>query len=282
MAQPDPMTEDPASSAKFAFRHRLSTRVWHWVNALTLLVLLMSGLTIFNAHPRLYWGEYGAANDPAWMAVGSSQKESYVRFGETRFDTRGWIGNWKDSEGKVQTWAFPESVTIPSTYNLADGRRWHFFFAWIFSLGLAFYMLRSLWNKHVARDLHMTRHDWSPKHILKEIWDHARLRFPKGEAALRYNSLQKLSYIGVIFMLLPLMIFTGITMSPGMDAAWPWLLDVFGGRQSARSLHFICAALLVLFVIVHLIMVLLAGPINHVRAMITGRYKLAAEGQSDG
>ena len=98
--------------------------------------------------------------------------------------------------------------------------------------------------------------------------------FPTGDAALRYNILQKLSYVGVIFVLLPLMVLTGLTMSPAMDAAWPWLLDLFGGRQSARSIHFICAALLLGFILVHLMMVLLAGPINEIRSMITGRFRV--------
>ena len=95
-----------------------------------------------------------------------------------------------------------------------------------------------------------------------------------GEKARRYNVLQKLSYIGVIFGLLPAMVLTGLTMSPGMDAAWPWLLDLFGGRQSARSIHFICASLLVAFILVHLLMVVLAGPLNELRSIITGWYRL--------
>ena len=113
-----------------------------------------------------------------------------------------------------------------------------------------------------------------PAPIWRDIKDHARLRFPTGLAALRYNVLQKASYIGVIFVLLPMIILTGLTMSPGMDAAWPWLVDLFGGRQSARSIHFIVAWLLVAFFLVHILMVLLAGPINELRAMITGWYRV--------
>jgi thiosulfate reductase cytochrome b subunit len=101
-----------------------------------------------------------------------------------------------------------------------------------------------------------------------------RLRFPTGAEALRYNVLQKGSYIFVIFIALPLMILTGLTMSPGWDAGAPWLLDLFGGRQSARSIHFICAWTLVAFFLVHMVMVVLAGPVNEVRSMITGRYRL--------
>ena len=145
-------------------------------------------------------------------------------------------------------------------------------------------MIASLINRHVQRDLHIRKEEWRPGHIWQDIKDHARLRFPKGEAALRYNFLQKLSYIGVIFVLLPLVVLTGMTMSPNLNGGLTILLDLFGGRQSARSLHFIAAFLLVLFFIVHIAMVLLAGPINEVRSMITGKYRItpADEGQDEG
>jgi thiosulfate reductase cytochrome b subunit len=110
--------------------------------------------------------------------------------------------------------------------------------------------------------------------VLHDIGEHLRLRFPRGEAARHYNVLQKLAYLGVLFILGPLILATGLTMSPAMDAAFPWLLNLFGGRQSARTLHFIAAALVVLFIIVHLAMVLLAGPVRELRSMITGRYVL--------
>ena len=113
--------------------------------------------------------------------------------------------------------------------------------------------------------------------IWHDIRDHARLRFPKGLQAARYNILQKFSYLGVLFGLLPLLVLTGLTMSPAMNAAWPWLLDLFGGRQSARSLHFIAAVLTLGFILVHLVMVVLAGPVNELRSMITGRYRLPKE-----
>ncbi len=251
-------------------RHRLSTRIWHWVNALCLLVLLMSGLTIFNAHPRLYWGEYGSNNDYAWMAVGSSPTQGYLRFGDTRIDTTGFLGNWQDSEGKTKTWAFPGWATIPSYYSLAEGRRWHFFFAWIFSIGLTLFMVRSFWNRHIQQDLRMKRKDWRPGNIWRSTKKHARLRVQKSATVEGYNVIQKLSYIGVIFILLPVMILTGLAMSPAMDANWPILSDIFGGRQSARSIHFIAAFILVLFFLVHILKVLLSGPIDQVKWMIFG------------
>jgi thiosulfate reductase cytochrome b subunit len=233
-------------------------------------VLLMSGLTIFNAHPRLYWGEYGANNDHAWMAIGSSDRTGYLRIGEMRIETTGLLGNWQDSEGRTRTWAFPGWATIPSGYSLADGRRWHFFFAWIFALGLTLFMVRSLWNLHIQKDLHMRREEWRPSHIWRSLRDHTSLAVIRQSADKPYNVIQKLSYIGVIFVLLPLMIASGLTMSPAMDANWPFLSELFGGRQSARSVHFLTAFLLVLFFLVHMMMVLLSGPVRQIRAMITG------------
>src|SRR3546814_14268391 len=126
-------------------------------------------------------------------------------------------------------------------------RHWHLSAAPIFAFALLFYMLWSLFGGHLGRDLAFRRGELAPRHVWQDIRDHARLRFPAGEAALRYNVLQKASYIAVIFVALPLMILTGLAMSPGMNAAWPWLVDLFGGRQSARSIHFIAAFALAAF-----------------------------------
>ena len=255
-------------------RHRLSTRIWHWINALAVFVMLMSGLMIFNAHPRLYWGDYGANADRAWLEIGSTEREGYLRLGSALIETTGWLGRWTDPQGRVQRRAFPHWATIPSGYSLAAGRRWHLAFAWILAVGLIAFVATSLLNRHAQRDLAPRLAELRPRSLWHDIRDHARLRFPTGEAALRYNILQKLSYFGVIFVLLPLVILTGLTLSPGMNAAWPWLLDVFGGRQSARSIHFVCAMLLAAFILVHLVMVVLAGPINEIRSMVTGWYRV--------
>lgn len=263
-------------------RHRLSTRLWHWTNVLTLLVLLMSGLMIFNAHPRLYWGQYGANTDPAWLEIGSRGSEGFLRVGGIEVETTGVLGRWTDENGTVRNRAFPHWATIPSNYSLADARLWHLAFAWILAIALTAYMLWSFVNRHIQRDLHIRRFEWSPRHIWQDIKQHARLRFPTGAAALDYNILQKLSYIGVIFGLLPLVIATGLTMSPNLNAGLGWLLDLFGGRQSARSLHFIAAFGLVAFFIVHIAMVFLAGPINEIRSMVTGRYRLPTDRSAKG
>jgi Ni/Fe-hydrogenase b-type cytochrome subunit len=274
---PSSLEADERETRPLFHRHRLSTRIWHWVNALTVFVLLMSGLMIFNAHPRLYWGKYGANYDSPWLQIGSTDTEGFLQLGSHRIETTGVLGRWKDSEGNIQTRAFPHWATIPSYYSLAGARRWHLAFAWVLAIGLIGFLVVSAINRHAWRDLRPTREELKPSHIWHDIKSHARLRFPTGEAALRYNILQKLSYVGIIFVALPLVILTGLTMSPSMDAAWPWLLDLFGGRQSARSIHFLCAFAILGFIVVHLVMVVLAGPINEVRSMITGRYRLPKE-----
>ncbi len=221
-------------------RHALATRLWHWVNAVAIIILIGSGLMILNAHPRLYWGRYGANFDSAWAT----------------FDR------------------FPGWVTIPQNYNLALARNWHLSFALVLGFGLLAYMIASLLNRHFQRDLALRRHELSPRHLLADIRAHLAFRFHDPEAPGDYNVLQKLSYVLVIFGLLPLVILTGITMSPGLNAAFPWALELLGGRQSARSIHFLAASGITLFVIVHLVLVILAGAFNEVRSMITGRWRV--------
>ncbi len=258
-------------------RHRLSTRIWHWVNALALLILLMSGLMIFNAHPRLYWGEFGANFDHAWLEIGQRGNAGMLRIGTWQIDTTGWLGIWTDQDGVVRRRAIPYWATLPSRYSLADGRIWHLAFAWVLALSLLGYLLWSLVNGHLRRDVHITRKEWHPAHIWRDVKDHARLRFPTGAAALRYNVLQKLAYASVLFVLLPLMIVTGLAMSPGTDAWAPIVTELFGGRQTARSIHFLCAWGLVGFFVIHIAMVVLAGPFNEIRSIITGKYRLPRE-----
>jgi thiosulfate reductase cytochrome b subunit len=273
----EPARSEAPRGGELVRRHRLSTRIWHWVNAVTLLVLLMSGLMIFNAHPRLYWGQYGANADYAWLEIGARGGAGFLRIGGLSLPTTGLLGIAPGADGRLAQIAFPAWATIPSYYSLADGRLWHLAFAWVLAVGLLAYLLISLVNGHIRRDLHITRREWHPRSFWHDIRDHARLRFPTGAAALRYNVLQKLAYAAVLFVLLPLVILTGLTMSPALNAGQSWLLDLFGGRQSARSLHFIAAAGLVAFFVVHVLMVVLTGPINELRSMITGWYRLPRE-----
>ena len=255
------------------YRHKPATRIWHWANALAILVLLMSGAMIFNAHPRLYWGQYGANPDRAWLQIGATADRGFVQLGDTRIDTTGVLGRWTGADGTPQARAFPHWATIPSTYNLALARRWHLAVSLVFAFGLLAFMAASLVNGHFRRDLRIRRRDVSPRVIAHDVVEHLKLRFHDPDDPAAFNVLQKLSYVGVIFLLLPLLVVTGLGMSPGMDAAWPWLVDLLGGRQSARSLHFVCAALILGFILVHLVLVLLSGPRNGIRSMITGRVR---------
>ncbi|QQA41300.1 cytochrome b/b6 domain-containing protein [Pelagovum pacificum] len=272
-----PTTAQAKTPRDVIYRHRLSTRLWHWTNVVTLVIMLMSGLMIFNAHPRLYWGQYGANPDYAWLQIGSDEGEGYLRIGSATVETTGVLGVWRDGEGELRSRAFPSWATLPSGYNLALARQWHLTFAWVFAVGIFLYLLRSIWNRHLSRDLLPTRAEATPRHVWKDVLDHLRLRFPKGEAATRYNVLQKFTYLAVLLVLIPGMVLTGLTMSPNLNASATILLDLFGGRQSARSLHFIFAFGLVLFIVIHLVMVILAGPLNEVRSMITGHFRLPRE-----
>ena len=260
-------------------RHSGVTRLTHWINVLALAALLGSGLQIFNAHAALYWGQKSSFERP-WLAIGREARGDEVvgvaRLGGLTLETTGVLG-WSGAPGARESRAFPAWATIPSWRDLAAGRRWHFFAAWVFVANGLVYLLSGFAGGHIRHDLAPTRADLAPRHVWREIVDHARLRFPKGEAARRYNVLQKLSYLAVALALLPLMVATGLTMSPGFNAAAPWLLDLFGGRQSARSIHFIAAGCIAAFIFVHLLMVLLAGPYNEIRSMITGRYRLPKE-----
>lgn len=262
------------AATEMVYRHSVATRLTHWLNALAILVLLASGLQIFNAHPALYWGEASRFADP-WVSMVAAERNGepvgLTRIGDAVYDTTGVLGWSGESRG------FPAWATLPSFRSLADGRRWHFFFAWVFVINLAVYWLAGALSGHLRRDLLPARDQLGPRHVLREIANHARLRFPRGEEARRYNLIQKLTYLAVIFVLLPLMVLTGLSMSPGFGAVGYGLIELFGGRQSARTLHFIAASLITLFVLVHLAMVVAAGAWNNIRAMVTGRFAIERE-----
>jgi thiosulfate reductase cytochrome b subunit len=262
------------------YRHRLPTRLTHWINVVCVTVLLLSGLNILDAHPALYWGQYGADADRPFIEFTATRKDDtlvgHTRIGSLNLTTTGLLGAVRTSDGGLMPRGFPTWATLPTYQDLATARRWHFFFAWTLVINGAVYLLSGLINGHLRRDLLPRPAELKPRHIVQDIWDHARLKFPKGEEAKHYNILQKISYLGVI-LLIALMVLTGLTMSPGFDAILPVLLDLFGGRQSARTLHFISAGLIVAFILVHLLMVVLAGPLNEIGSMITGRYRVPPE-----
>ncbi len=215
-------------------RHALSTRLWHWINAAALIVLFMSGLNISNAHRYLYWGDYGYDPADAWTAV----------------------------------MRFPGWATLPGYYDLAAARDWHSLGAWVFGVGLLAMWIAMLVNRHFKRDLMTSPRDWSPASLATSIKDHLKRDFSAG--GKKYNPLQRISYGIVLGVFLPMMIFTGLAISPGIEPAAPWLVDMLGGRQSARSLHFLFAWALFAFFAVHIVMVLLSNPIRQIWDMIAG------------
>lgn len=190
------------------------------------------------AHPQLYWGDDGYYGYDAWLAF-----------------------------------PFLKTETLTSNW----GRNYHFLFAWVFVLNGLIYLLTNFFNKHFFRDLLPSREQLTIAYIVADIRDHLRLQPPRGEAAREYSVLQKLSYLVVVFVLCPILLVTGLSMSPGFTAVMPELLDLVFGRQSGRSIHFIAASLLVLFFVVHIAQVFIAGFINELRAMLTGNYVLPKE-----
>lgn len=215
-------------------RHGIATRIWHWLNLACVVTLFMSGLTISNAHPRLYWGAWGFEEGTEWLAVPR----------------------------------FPDWMTIPGYYSLAVARDWHVLTAWPFALLLLFYWAAMIVNRHFARDIATQRREWAPAAIADDIKAHLRLHFDHGDG--KYNFLQKLAYGVVLGIILPGMILTGIAISPGMEPSFGWMVDLMGGRQSARSFHFILAWALFGFFVLHVALVLLSNPIRQLADMITG------------
>ena len=259
------------------YRHRLPVRVMHWINVACLTILLMSGLGIFNAHPALSWGRDSTFADP-WVVLGSrSTPQGTVgrtRIGSAEFDTTGVLGLSKEG-GRDVARGFPTWATIPGAKWLAMSRTWHFFFAWLFVINGICYLLWTIFSRHLVRDLVPTRAEL--RGIGRSFVDHLKLKHPTGEAAKRYNVLQSLTYLVVIFGLLPLVVVAGLAMSPRLGAAFPGWVDLLGGRQSARTLHFLAAFGLLAFVVVHVGEVVLAGVWNEMRSMITGWYVVPAD-----
>ena len=265
---------EPLPQRRFVYRHTVLVRITHWINVICIIVLVMSGLQIFNAHPALYVGQKSNFDNPV-LSLTARQAPDGTTIGQTQilgatFNTTGVLG-LSTVDGRQAARGFPAWATIPSYQDLATGRRWHFFFAWVFAINGAIYLIASLINRHLWRDLIPS---WAQlRGIGRSIRDHILLRFDHGRD---YNVLQKLTYLTMVVVVLPLLVLAGMTMSPGLDAAFPWLVDLFGGRQTARTVHFVMAAAVVLFVIVHVVMVLISGVWNNLRSMITGRYATSA------
>jgi thiosulfate reductase cytochrome b subunit len=280
-------SKDTKRPTQLFYRQSAWTRVTHWIWAATLFFMVTSGLQIFNAHPILYVGRQSGFGDKQYLGpqagYGNKQFNNTVLdihaekhggkiVGVTNilghdFDTTGFLGKSGSKEQPIYQ-GFPAWATIPSYYDLATGRVIHFFFAWILVLTWCVWFFASLINSHFWRDIVPKPRDL--RRLPRDIVNHLFLKFPHGRS---YNVLQKLSYAAILIVVIPGMILTGLTMSPGVDSAWPWLLDMFGGRQTARTLHFCGMLIIVLFFVAHILMVIAAGPINEMRSMITGWYR---------
>ena len=264
------------------YRHRLPVRVMHWINVICLTIMLMSGLTIFNAHPNLYWGNDSTFATP-WVAIGTVNGPTGA-VGTTTiaghtFMTDGVLGRSRVGNEPAPTErAFPSWATIPGPQWLSMGRHWHFFFAWLFVINGIAYVVYAAASGHLRRDLLPTRFEL--RHIGRSIKEHLLFRHPHGDAAKRYNVLQNLAYLVVIFGLLPLIILAGMAMSPRLDSVFTGWIELLGGRQSARTLHFLAALGLVAFVLIHVFEVVISGVWNQLRSMVTGWYALPAEKES--
>jgi thiosulfate reductase cytochrome b subunit len=263
------------------YRHRLPVRVMHWINVVSFFLMLMSGLGIFNAHPHLYWGRDSDFAAPLLSMTArpgpDGEPHGVTQVGAHVFDTDGVLGASRVEGAPHQTErAFPSWATIPGRQYLATARNWHLFFAWVFVLNGIAYVAFTLSSGHLRRDLVPRKAEL--RGIGRSLKDHLLLRHPTGEAARRYNVLQSLTYLAVIFVLLPLIVLAGLGMSPRMDALFGGWVGLLGGRQSARTLHFAAAFLLLAFVAVHVFEVIVTGLWNNLRSMITGYYRLPADG----
>lgn len=218
-------------------------RITHWLMTIAFFALLVTGIEVVISHPRFYWGEVGNVNTPTLFSfpIPSSRAMVPTGYGYVLPDQNGW------------------------------SRYLHFQSAWLLVLTGLFYVAAGVFSGHFRRNLLPARSDFSLKHLARSTFEHLRLKRPGAEEAWSYNVLQRLAYLLVIFVLSPLIIWTGLAMSPAFVSAFPAAVNVLGGQQSARTLHFIVSVLLVLFLLVHVFMVILAGFRNRMRAMITGR-----------
>lgn len=269
-------THQSDEKSEWSIRHTPMVRVMHWVNVICFIILLMSGLNIFNSNSMLFWGKSSYNGTEPLLKIKAEQSEQGNLIGVTTifghsFNTTGLLGISK-VDGVVTQRAFPSWLTIPDIKWLALARLWHFFFAWLFVINGVMYVVYSVTSRHLARDLAPTKQDWQG--IGQSIKDHIKLKHPKGEAAKHYNILQKLAYLIVIFVLLPMLILMGLAMSPMSDTIITGWVDIVGGRQSARTLHFVAAFALIGFIFIHVFEVMISGLWNNMRSMMTGRYRI--------
>ena len=275
---------EPARNER-VYRHPLVVRLWHWATAATVAGLLFTGFNILNVHPRLYWGEVGNAHTAPIIALESTETggpraatlpaPAAFRLGSRRWDVTGHLGTVLDAG---EDGLYFMIVSTPPSWQFGAMRAWHFVCAWILFLSWAGYSVYLLLGGRLGRALLPSAGQLTARAVLQDLCNHLRLRAPRGEAARQYNLLQKLSYLAVLFALIPLMVVSGLTLSNAVTARFPELYALFGGRQSARTVHALCALMLCLFALVHIAQLFVAGFVNEVRSMITGYFEIERRG----
>ena len=237
------IVRDHAAATSAPPRHSALIRVTHWITVLAFLTLLLTGVEILISHPRFYWGETGNVRTaPLFkLPIPSSRATVPTGYGYVLPDQNGW------------------------------SRHLHFQSAWLLVGTGLLYVLYGLFQGHFRRSLIPSRADASPRAISKIVARHLRFKPASSDEAESYNALQRLTYLLVIFVLFPLVIWTGLAMSPAVVSAIPATVTVFGGQQSARTIHFFVSIFLVLFLFVHIVMICVSGFRKRMRAMIVGR-----------
>jgi Ni/Fe-hydrogenase b-type cytochrome subunit len=258
-------------ASNLVYRHNRITRLTHWLNALASMILLMSGLMIFNAHPHLYLG-HTSEPDKALLSIGATERggetHGYLEILGMKINTTGVLGVQRTANGTTQR-AFPSWATVPGYYSLAGARRWHFFFGWLFSLTGLLYVVYNLAVGHMKKFL-FTPADAARVPAMIAYYFKLRKDSPQlGE----YNPLQKIAYTSVFLLLAPIILLSGMAMSPQLNLAFNWLPAMFGGRQSARTIHFVIAFGVLFFAFGHIFMVITQGFFNNMRSMITGWFR---------